>query len=356
MKMKRQIALALTFGVCLVALSGCQKTGTSSSSSGYAKSISFYQFTEYTPQSVLTGFQKKYGIKVKMTEYTTNEEMISKFAAGQLSQYDLCVPSNYVVKGMIKRNFIEPFDKSIVTNIKNIDASCLDRDYDPGNKYTVPYLLAPCVLVVNTGKIKQKITSYNDLINPAFKNALVVVDDERHVIGLAFKALGLSINDTNKSDIAKAAAWLQKLKPNIKVYNADSPKTNLISGDCSIGYVFDGEAAAAINANHNIKLIIPKEGIGGTIIDNLALVKGTKHKKEAELFMNYLLDPPVSKEISASYPYTNPNRAAHNQLGSAYLNNPASNISWSNIKKAELIEDVGSTLTEYDDLWSSFKG
>jgi Spermidine/putrescine-binding periplasmic protein len=355
LNLKKRIALTLSLIVGLTALYGCQKTGKPASS-GYAKQISFYQFTEYTPQSVLKGFQKKYGIKVKMTEYTTNEEMIAKFAAGQTAQYDLCVPSNYVIKEMVARNFIEPYDKSGVPNMKNIDASCLDRDYDPGNKYTVPYLLAPCVLVVNTSRIKQKITSYNDLLNPAFKNALVVVDDERHIIGLALKALGLSINDTKTSDIARAAAWLQKLKPNIKVYNADSPKTNLISGDCSIGYVFDGEAAAAINANHHIKLVIPKEGIGGTIIDNLALVKGTKHKKEAELFMNYLLEPSVSKEISASYPYTNPNRAAHNILGPAYLNNPASNISWSNIKKAELIEDVGSALTAYDNVWSAFKG
>lgn len=354
MKMKKVVSMVLATVAALSLFSGCQSSG-SKTSKGYASQISFYQWTEYTPKSVLDGFKKKYGITVKMTNYSSSEEMISKLKAGGLSQYDVIVPSCYSVKAMIAQNLIEKLDKSNIPNLKNIDSSCLDKDFDKGNQYTVPYMMSPCVLVVNTKKVSKQIKSFNDLLDPSFKNKIVVVDDERPIIGLALKALGYSCNDTSSDHLDKAGEWLKKLKPNIKIFDSDSPKTSLISGDCTVGYIYNGEASLALKSNKDLKVVWTNEGLSSLIMDNLAVVKGTKHEKEAEMFINYILDKDVSSEITAAYPYTNPNNAAHSLLGSTYLNNDAINISWDKIKSAELIDDVGETLTKYDDIWSTFK-
>jgi spermidine/putrescine-binding protein len=351
--MKKAISITLAAALALTLFVGCQSGGKTKS--GYASQISFYQWTEYTPKSVLDGFKKKYGITVKMTNFSSSEQMIAKLKAGGLSQYDVTVPSCYTAKAMIAQNLIEKFDKSAVPNLKNIDPSCLDKDFDKGNQYTVPYMLSPCVLVVNTKKVKTDIKSFNDLLNPSLKNKIVVVDDERPIMGLALKALGFSVNDTKASDLAKASTWLSSFKPNVKVFDSDSPKTSLISGDCTVGYIYNGEASLALQANKDLKVVWTKEGLSGLIMDNLSLVKGTKHKTEAELFINYILGTQASRMITAAYPYTNPNKAAHMLLGKAYLNNAAINISWDKIKSAELIDDVGNTLTKYDDVWSNFK-
>jgi spermidine/putrescine-binding protein len=286
--------------------------------------------------------------------YSSNEEMISKLEAGGLSEFDVTVPSNYSVKEMIALNLIEPFDKGSIPNIKNIDPSALKRNYDPTNEYTVPYMMSPCVLVVNEKKVTKPITSFNDLLDPSLKNQIVVVNDERPIIGIALSSLGYSCNDTNQAHLTQALAWLQKLKPNIKLFDSDSPKTSLISGDCNVGYIYNGEASLAIKANPDLKIVWTKEGLSGLIIDNLAVIKGTQHKKEAEMFINYLLDPSVSAQITAAYPYTNPNLAAHALLGSSYLNNPAINISSEKIKSANLIDDVGNSLPNFDNIWSTF--
>ena len=358
--MKRILSLVMMAFLALgvVSLSGCgaSTTSTSTPKEAYAEQISFFQWTEYTPQSVLDSFKQKYGITVKMTNFSSNEEMIAKLQAGGLSEYDVVVPSNYAVKGMIAQNLIQPINKDNVPNFKNLDDSFLNRDYDPGNKYTVPYLSSPVVLAVNTKKVTKPITSYNDLLDPSLKNQIVVVDDERPIIGAALLATGHSLNDTKENDLKEAENWLKKLRPNIKVFDSDSPKTALINGECSIGLIYNGEAALAIKENPDIKIVWPKEGISGLTIDNLSVVKGTKHEKEAELFINYMLDPAVSKSISDAYPYTNPNKAAHSLLPQSYLDNSASNIPFDKIKNSELLDDVGASLGQFDRIWTEFKG
>ncbi|CAA7603395.1 Bacterial periplasmic spermidine/putrescine-binding protein [Acididesulfobacillus acetoxydans] len=360
--MKRLLSLLTValFVAVLVALGGCGSGATTpvstTSKEGQAKQINFFQWTEYTPQSVLDSFKAKYGITVKMSNFSSNEEMMAKLQAGGLSEYDVVVPSNYVVKAMIALNLIEPLNKDSIPNLKNIYGAFLNRSYDPGNKYCVPYMSSPVVLAVNTKKVKEPINSYNDLLNPALRNQIVVVDDERPIIGAALLATGHSLNSTKASALKDAENWLKRLRPNIKVFDSDSPKTELINGECSVGLIYNGEAALAIRQNPDIKIVWPKEGIAGLTIDNLCVVKGTKHEKEANLFINYLLDPEASKAISDVYPYTNPNKAAHSLLSKTYLDNPASNIPLDKIKNSELIGDLGSALRQYDRIWTEFKG
>jgi len=355
MKKRKIICISLMLATAVSLFSGCKSSGSGKTSGGYADQITFYQWTEYTPQSVLDGFKEKYGITVKMTMFSSNEEMISKLKAGGLSQYDVTVPSCYAVKSMIAQNLIEKINKSNIPNFKNIDSSALNRDYDKGNEYTVPYLMCPLELVVNTKMVTKTITSFNDLLDSSFKDEIVVVDDERPIIGVALKSLGYSVNDTDTAHLNEAEAWLKKFKPNIKAFDSDSPKTSLISGDCTVGYIYNGEASLAMKSNPDLKIVWTKEGLSGLIIDNLAIIKGTKHEKEAELFINYLLEPSVSKEITDAFPYTNPNSAAHDLLGDGYLNNTAINITWDKIAGAQTIDDVGSAATAYDDVWSNFK-
>lgn len=353
--MKKYLCTAMSAIILAGAFTGCNSNAKTSK--GYAKQISFFQWTEYTPQSVLNGFKKKYGITVKMTEYSSSEQMMSKLKSGSLSQYDIAVPSSYSVQPMINENLIEKIDKSEIPNLKNIDKSVLNKSFDKGNQYTIPYMVAPCVLVVNTKKVATPIKSFNDLLSPSLKNKVVVVDDERSIIAVALKALGYSINDKNSAHLNKALVWLNKFKPNIKVFDSDSPKTSLISGDCTVGYIWNGEASLAMKANHDLNVVWTKESDNSPIaeMDNLVVIKGTPHKKEAELFINYILDGKVSKSITDVYPYTNPNLAAHKLLGASYLDNPANNIPFSRLAKAEYTDYLGDAVTLYDDVWTKFK-
>ncbi|WP_446897804.1 polyamine ABC transporter substrate-binding protein [Clostridium sp. LBM24168] len=350
----------LIFGIILTLIltlfTGCggnDKAGKN----GYAKELYLYNWTEYMPDSVLKEFQNRYGIKVIQSTYTSNEEMMAKLIAGGTSQYDLAVPSNYIITALKEKKLIQTIDQNNIKNLSNINKDLLNQDYDPKNKYTVPYMMSMTVLAVNKAKLKElgvKIKSYKDLLNPKLKDNLVVPDDQRELIGIALKAQGYTENEKDKSKIEGTSAWLNKLKPNIKAYDSDSPKTLLISNEVAAGLVWNAEAALAMKENKDIEVLFPKEP-SSMSLDNFVITAGAKHKKEAELFINFILEPKISKMISDAFPYSNPNSAAKSLLSKDYLDNPASNLPESEIKKGEFLQDVGDSVKYYDNVWTKFK-
>lgn len=355
-KIKNSIMASVIITMIIITITGCNST-SNTSKNGYAKELYLYNWTEYMPDSVLKEFQNRYGIKVIQSTYTSNEEMMAKLIAGGTSQYDLAVPSNYFVQALVEKKLIQKIDKDSIKDLSNINESFLNLKYDEGNQYTVPYMMSMSVLAVNKAKLKElgvEINSYNDLLNPKLKGKIVVVDDQRELIGIALKAQGNDSNEMDKDKILGTTEWLKKLTPNIKAYDSDSPKTLLISNEVVVGLVWNAEAALAMKENKEIEVIFPKEPSAKSI-DSFVITSSSKHKKEAELFINFILEPKISKMISEVYPYTNPNKAAKPLLSKEYIDNPASNIPDAEIKKGTLLDDVGDSIKYYDNVWTEVK-
>jgi Spermidine/putrescine-binding periplasmic protein len=348
MKKFRQILLVALAALTVFGVTSC---ASKTSKKQYASSITLFNWTEYMPKSVLQSFQKKYGITVKQPTFSSNEEMIAKLQAGGTSQYDISVPSNFFIQRMIQSNMVQKIDKSEIPNLKNISPAFLKRDWDPKNDYSVPYLSSPTTIAVNTATCKVKIKTYNDLINPALKGSIVCGMDERGLVGIALKALGYSSQSAVKSQILATEPWLKKLKANIISFDADSPKSEMISGDASVGLMWSGEAALAIDSNPKIRLVWPDDKGIIISVDNFVLLKTSKKKLESELFINYLLDAKVSAQIAVAYPYLNPNEAAKKYFTKAFLANPASNIAEKYVNTAEWATNAGNAQQYYDKVY-----
>jgi len=353
--MKRYTLITI-FLVLAFLLGSCGKAQPSEE-----KVVNLYAWSEYIPQALLDGFTKKTGIKVNYDAYSSNEELLAKLQAGA-SGYDIIIPSDYTVSIMINQGLLEPIDLSKVPNFVNIDESLKNPKFDPGNKYTVPYQWGTSCLVVDTDKVTRPITKLADLWDPAFKGKVVLLDDEREVIGMALLVLGYDKNSTDEAQLEEAKAKLLELKPNIKLFDSDSPKTALLSGEVWLGLTWNGEAALAHQENPAIDYIIPEEGC--TIwFDNLAIPKGAPHPEAAYALINYILDPEASLLITAEFPYSNPNKAALDLLKTkdpaayeAYMGFAATNPSKEDMKRLYLIKDVGKATTIWDRIWTEFKG
>lgn len=316
--------------------------------------LNVFNWSEYLPQSVIDKFEKKYNIKVNYTTYSSNEEMLAKIMAGG-SQFDLSVATDYMVDIMIKQKLVEEINMNNVPNFKNIGGQFKNMSYDPGNKYTVPYMWGNAVIAVNTSKIKTNVTGYSDLWNSEFKNSLVVLDDERAILGAVLKKLGYSMNETDPKKLEEAKQEFLKLKQNIKAYDSDSPKTSLINGEAAAGIVWGAEAVLAQKENKDIKAVLPKEGMY-LWQDNFIIPKGAPNKKNAELFINFILDPEISAEISKDFPYANPNVEAHKYMDKETLENKTIYPGEEDMKKGEHLKDLGDALKEYDKIWTEVKG
>ena len=333
--MKKKIIL---FIIGIFLLTGC----SSSKENGV---VNVLNWSSYIPDEVISDFEKEYNIKVHYGTYSSNEELLAKISSSKKGTYDLIFPSDYMIELMKERHLLEEFDKTQLKNISNINPRFLRQEYDPNNEYSIPFLLATTTIAVNRDNIKEPITSYQDLLNEKYKNNIVLIDDQRIVIGAALQGLGYDINDTDKEHLEEAYQYLMKLKKNIKAFDSDSPKTFLITKEVDIGLIWNAESILAQEENKNIEIIYPNDGYVLSM-DNYALVSGAKNKENAYLLIDYLLRDEVCEKIIAEYPYISTNRNVGNLTDSEVRKI---------LQNGSYIKNIGKKIREYDKLWARIK-
>lgn len=351
--MKKKLISLLLAAVSVLTLTAC---GTSTVKTEAGKgSLNIFVWTEYVPESVIKGFEEKTGITVNVSTFSTNEDMLAKVKAESEGAFDIVQPSDYMVKQMIDQGMLEKLDAAKLTNIGNIGTAYLKPSYDPTGEYSMPYLGGVGGIAVNTAKIADTITSYNDLFNPKYSKSLVVLDDFRATIGMTARSMGLSMNETDPAKLAEIKTKLLTLKDIVKLYDSDSPKSALISGDCTLGFCWSAEIALAMEENPDIKIVYPSEG-AFLFMDNWCVPKGAKNYDAAMEFINYMMEAETSKAVSEEFPYLNPNTAATALLGSEYTNNPAKNPPADVISKGEFVQNLDTaTIAIYDEMWTALK-
>lgn len=347
---KRGIPLFLLMILCVAALAGCKKSDD-------GEKLYVYNWTEYIPQEVYDAFEEQTGIHVVESTFSSNEEMLAKLTAGGADQYDMVIASNYVLKAMIEQELIQPINKENLKNLGNISPSSLGQAYDPDNTWSIPFMSTITVIAVNTEKCKElgvTITKFDDLLNPALKNNIVVVDDVREIVGIALKAQGQDSNSTDEETIMGTLPWLQQLQPNIKAYDSDSPKTLLAANDVAVGIVYNTDAGMAIKENSDIDVVFTEEPCEISV-DNFVITAGASNVENAEKFIDFIHQPEIYKMILNEYPSVCLNDAAMEILESDYLDNPGSNVERSEIERATLIGEVGDAVTWYDEVFTRMK-
>ena len=323
--------------------------------------LNVFVWTEYFPQDMLDCFELVYGIKLNRDEYSSNEEMYAKVSAGGTA-YDLVQPTDYIVPLMIRQGLLQEYDQAKLPNLKNIDTGWLDKSFDPGNKYSVPYLAGTDAIVVNTDAVDNVPQSWADLWKPEYAGKMVFIDDSRAVIGITLLTLGYDVNTTDPAQLDEAKAKLAELVANIKVFDSDSPKTALIAGDADLGMVWTGEAYIANQENPAIQYIYPTEG---PILwqDNFVMLKDAAHADAAYAWLNYMMQGDIFWLTMRDFQYTNPNKAAleyakanQPEVYSAYADSPITNPPAEVVANGHGIEDVGDATPLYDGIWVEVKG
>jgi spermidine/putrescine transport system substrate-binding protein len=347
--MKKAICVLLSV-MMLTSLVGCSSSPKASNGE-----LNIFVWTEYVPESVVKDFEKETGIQVNISTYSSNEDMLSKVKSETEGAYDIVQPTDYMVEQMISQGMLQELDKEKLTNYKNISEAYLDPSYDPGNVYSVPYLGGAGAIAVNTDVITDEITSYADLFKPEYKESLVVLDDFRAVIGIAAKSIGYSMSETDTAVLEKVKEQVLTLKDNIKLYDSDSPKSALISGDCSLAFCWSAEIALAMEENPAIEIVYPSEG-PFLFLDNWCVTKGAKNYDNAMQFIDYMLKAETGKAVGEEFPYLNPNEAAVALLGDDFINNPAKNPPSEALKNGEYVKNISTdTISIYDEIWTELK-
>ncbi len=348
---KKIVSMALAAVMAGFMLGGCG----SSTDTASAGELNIFIWTEYVSQDAIDAFEEETGIKVNVSTYSSNEDMIAKVKSESEGTYDIIQPSDYAVEQLAGQGMLEELDQDKLTNIGNIGESYLNPSYDPGNVYSIPYQGGVAAIAVNTSKVDKEITGYGDLFDSSLDGQLVVLDDYRAVIGMTERSMGLSMNETDPDTLSGVEEKLLTLKNNIALYDSDSPKSAMISGDCSVGYMWSAEVALAMEENPDIQIVYPSEG-AYVFMDNWAIPKGAKHYDEAMEFINYMMSVDAAKMNIEEFPYLSSNSAAVEAMGDDYSSNMAKNPPAEVIAAGEYVSNLDTdTLAIYDEMWTKLK-
>ncbi|MCG8553032.1 MAG: extracellular solute-binding protein [Desulfobacterales bacterium] len=320
-----------------------------------AEKIYVYNWTEYLPESVLAQFTKETGIEVVYATYESNEAMYAKLKLIKKDGYDVAVPSTYFVSKMGREGMLIKLDQSLLPNMKHLDPELLNKDYDPNNTYSVPYMWGSTGIAVNTDEIpKDRISSWADLWKPEFKGRLLLQDDLREVFHMALRLKGFSGNTTNPGEIEQAYLLLKDLMPNVLLFNSDSPRLPFLAGEVSIGMMWNGEAWMARQENPAIRYIYPKEG-ASFWVDSFVIPQGARNPKGAHAFINFMMKPEVAKACVEEYGYPTPVKTAIALLDSKIKNNRTIFPDTKVIQQGQFQNDVGQAIEIYQKYWEKLR-
>ncbi|MFM2321952.1 MAG: putrescine-binding periplasmic protein [Pseudomonadota bacterium] len=317
--------------------------------------VNIYNWSNYISAEVLKEFTRETGIKVNYTTYDSNETLYAKLKANPHTGYDVIVPSTYFVDRMRRQGMLQALDKSRLSNFKNLNPALLNKPYDPGNHYSIPYFWTTTGIVVNTSvHPANQLQYWADFWNPVWHNQLLLLDDVHEVFSMALLVLGYSPNDRDPAHIRRAYLKLKQLMPNVRLFNNDGVKALYIDEDLSIGMAWNGDIYQASKENPALHFIYPKEGFVVSI-DSMAIPIGASHLNNAYIFINFILRPDIAKKISLATGYATPNLAAYKLMSKSILNNPIIYPDSKVLQRSVVQTDVGAAESIYQKYWELLK-
>jgi len=315
--------------------------------------LNVYNWSYYTPPSVIEKFEKEFNVRVVIDEYASNEEMYTKLKTGGAG-YDIVFPSQDYVSIMIRQGMFEMLDKSLIPNLKNIDPIALGKaDYDFNMIYSVPYYWGAAGIIVNTAKVPEFEKSWSIFARSDLRGRMTMLDDMREVMGDALVHLGYSVNSKNPAEINAARDLINnQWKPNLTKFDAESFGKGYANGEFWVvqGYaeVVYEEIADNEQLMRDTYYFIPPEG-GPGYLDSMCILKGAKNKEMAHKFINFIHRPDIYAEFCDFFGFP----ATVNVPARQYIEGPT----WyqaEDIVDTELKDDLGDVLELYNDAWFNF--
>lgn len=324
-----------------------------------AGNLTIYIWSEYMDPEVISSFEKEFGVKVRLDFYESNEEMLVKLdKGGGLGNYDIIVPSTYIIPSLTNLDLVQPLDHAKLPNIKNLDPAFTTLEADPGNKYTIPYQWGTSGLVVRAKDPSTIDPSWKLVFDPEVKtSSFILFDTARDCIGSAMKYLGYSFNSTDPKEIEEAVRLLiaTKKRPAFLGFDGGVGGLNkVMSGFATVAQVYNGEAIRAHEEDPDTHYILPKEGCE-LWTDLVSIPRKAPNLDNAYLFMNYLMDPKVSARLATFNRYATPIKAAKEFIPEEDLNNPILYPDQSTFEAMEYIRDLGPANRLYDEAWTMIK-
>ena len=309
---KRMLSLLLCGAMCTGLLSGC---GNASS----AEVLNVYNWGEYIDTDLIDQFEKETGIKVIYNTFDSNENLYSRI---QTTSYDVIIPSDYAISRFIDEDMLQPLNYDHIPNMKLIDEKYTHLDFDPEQKYSVPYTWGVVGIVYNTKYVDEAdIGSWDLLWNPKYTNRTAMFNNSRDALGIALMYLGYSLNTTDKDELCEAADLIIAGKPVYQGIWMDQILEKLPSEEIVAAPYYNGDAVTMIDENPDLAFYVPKEGTN-LFVDAMCIPRNAKNVSGAEKFINFMCSTEAAMANWEYIGYSSPQTEVYNELDEEITSDP----------------------------------
>lgn len=317
--------------------------------------VNVYVWGGEIPRSLIQKFERKTKIQVNFSTYDSNETLYSKLQLSKVGLYDVVLPSGYFVERMAKKGLLQELDHQRLKNYNNIAPTFLNPNYDPKNRYSIPYIWGATGIFYNAKNIQKAPQSWSDLWDKRFHNALLLMDDMREVMSMAALSLGFTPNYNSQIEITRMLNHLLKLVPNIKLLINEGIPPLIIDEDMEVGMAWNGDTAKAIKENPNIRFVFPKEGFV-IWVDAFAIPKNAPHPDAAYRFINFMLEASSGRKAALSEGHALCNQRAIASLPRRIRENTVLYPDSKTLARGHIQRDLDEhSLNAYFSAWQAFK-
>jgi spermidine/putrescine transport system substrate-binding protein len=376
----RRQALGLG-GMALLAAAAaaCGSTSTSgtakSSSSGSANPLAgkplenhleIYNWSQYDDPSTFTKFsklpaEKKAGMTVHETFYSSNDELLAKLHAGGTS-YDIIVPSQNAVAELIQEKSLMALDKALLPNLKYLDPSFLRPSYDPTGDYHVIKDFGITMFFYNNKIVKEQPKTMLDFYHALPKYVSMgrtnLLDGAEEVVPLALMALGMDPNTTSQSDFGKVKSFLLSVRKGVTTIDSSAYINDAIAGKIILSQGWNGDVRRIVQGRKkqgDITAVIP-QAASEIWADNWCIPATAPHPVAAHAWINWLLTPSTAVTEMNYHNYKIPMSSALAQLPSSLRDDPMFNVPKSYTDNYHYILNISPQVVEArTQIYSEFK-
>lgn len=257
--------------------------------------------------SVNKEFEDRYGIKVVYDTFENNEVMYSKIKGGGVN-YDVLLPSDYMIERMISEKMLQKLDFANIPNYKYIDAKYKGLPYDPQDEYSVPYSVGMIGLIYNTKKVTQAPTGWSALWDNQYNKEILMINNPRDAFAIAHSILGISYNTTDEADWKAGAEKLKQQKAVVQAYVNDEVFNKMESGEAALAPYYAGDFLTMQENNPDLAFVYPSEGVNA-FVDAMCIPTNAQNKAAAELYINFMQSPEIALANAEYIYYASPNTA-----------------------------------------------
>jgi spermidine/putrescine transport system substrate-binding protein len=266
--------------------------------------LQLYNWLEYINPTVISSFEKRYGVSVEISTFDTIDEAIAKIESGDV-QFDVFFPEVIYLEQLVVGNLLQPLNLDYVPNLeRNVWATLVNPWYDYGSRYTVPYT----VYTTGIGWRADKLPDFDPARSahpwsslwtegPKISGRVGMLDDEHEALTMALLHDGVTnVNTEDPRQITAAQEALLSLVHSTNLKFDTNEYQYLADGSLWLHQAWSGDMAATPEYAPKgtpasaFRYWWPSDGSGPINNDTMAILRGAEHPVLAHLFLDHVLD------------------------------------------------------------------